>query len=320
MPFVKLDCGILNSTLWFEREAREVFITALLMAEPFETQDPIPQIAIGSLEFTGWSVPPGWYGFVPAASVGIIHRAKVEEAAGFEALKRLGDPEDGSRSKDFEGRRLVRVDGGFIVLNFMKYRDRDYTAAERSRRYRLRVASRRDDTASHRNITQAEVEVQEEATKQDRTVEAPEVRTVRSTVVSRAGNSDGHGSERKQGNGANEPNALPRDHSKHSICGGPTAKFCLTYNQVDSLASRYRGATPEETRTALETFYAHVLTQIPDGKVAGDMVWLLKHFDAWLIQIGRVAPEPVKVKPKRAMRTTAELIAERDAKRAQGIR
>ena len=319
MPFVKLDCGILNSTLWFEREAREVFITALLMAEPFETQDPIPQIAIGSLEFTGWSVPPGWYGFVPAASVGIIHRAKVEEAAGFEALKRLGDPEDGSRSKDFEGRRLVRVDGGFIVLNFMKYRDRDYTAAERSRRYRLRVASRRDDTASHRNITQAEVE-EEVDTEVPSTSGESTYRTGSNTVVSRAENLNGHGGERKIGNGANEPNALPRDHSKHSICGGPTAKFCLTYNQVDSLASRYRGATPEETRTALKTFYAHVLTQIPDGKVAGDMVWLLKHFDAWLIQIGRVAPEPVKTKPKRAMRTTAELIAERDAKRAQGIR
>jgi hypothetical protein len=165
MPFVKLDCGILNSTLWFERDAREIFITALLMAEPFETTEPLPQIEIHSLELTGWSVPPGWYGFVPAASVGILHRAKVDEASGLEALKRMGEPEESSRSKDYEGRRLVRVDGGFIILNFMKYRDRDYTTAERSRRYRERLASRRDKAASHRDITQAESRVQKADTK-----------------------------------------------------------------------------------------------------------------------------------------------------------
>lgn len=161
MPFVKLDCGILNSTLWFERTAREIFITALLMAEPYETTEPLAQIEIGSLGLTGWQVPPGWYGFVPAASVGILHRAGItDETTGLSAMSILGQPEASSRSKDFDGRRLVRVDGGFIVLNFMKYRDRDYTAAERSRRYRERIASRRSDTASHRNITQAEVEAE----------------------------------------------------------------------------------------------------------------------------------------------------------------
>lgn len=164
MPFVKLDCGILNSTLWFEREAREIFITALLMAEPLELTDPLQQIAVKSLNLTGWSVPPGWYGFVPAAGIGIIHRARVPDEAGFDALVKLGDPEQSSRSPEFDGRRLVRVDGGFIVLNYMKYRERDYTAAIRSARYRKnkqeREASRRNVTASHRNITQAEAEVE----------------------------------------------------------------------------------------------------------------------------------------------------------------
>jgi hypothetical protein len=32
----------------------------------------------------------------------------------------------------------VRVDGGFLVLNFMKFRDRDYGGAERQKRYRER--------------------------------------------------------------------------------------------------------------------------------------------------------------------------------------
>lgn len=165
MPFVKLDCGILNSTLWLEREMREVFITALLMAEPIELKEPIAQIAITSLELTGWSVPPGWYGFVAAAGVGILHRAKVPDDVGVTALERLGQPEQSSRSPEFDGRRLVRINGGFIVLNFMKYRDRDYTAALRSARYRQKQKiaqppSHRDDTASRRNITQAEAEAE----------------------------------------------------------------------------------------------------------------------------------------------------------------
>lgn len=168
MPFVKLDCGILNSTLWFERDCREVFLTALLMAEPVELQEAMPQIQVRSLDPTGWEVPPGWYGLAPAAGLGIIDRAKVEREAGLLALEQLGSPEQASRSQEFDGRRLVRVDGGYIVLNYMKYRERDYTSAERSKRYRMRLAeaaSRRSADKSRRDITQAEAEVEAEKIK-----------------------------------------------------------------------------------------------------------------------------------------------------------
>lgn len=139
MAFVKLDTAILDSTLWIERDCREVFITALLMADPHELTDPAPQLCIKSLEGTGWIVPPGWYGFVKAAGAGIVRRAGIDNLeAGLMALVRLGQPEQESRSQDFEGRRLVRVDGGFVVLNYMKYRDRDHSAKDRMRRLRLR--------------------------------------------------------------------------------------------------------------------------------------------------------------------------------------
>jgi hypothetical protein len=139
MPFVKLDCGILNSTLWFERTAREIFITSLLMAEPTEVLESLPQIASDSLEFTGWSVPPGWYGFVAAAGIGILHRAGIPDGPEARAaLASLGSPEVSSRSPEYDGRRLVRVSGGFIVLNYIKYREKDATGAERARRWRER--------------------------------------------------------------------------------------------------------------------------------------------------------------------------------------
>lgn len=138
MAFVKLDTGVLDSTLWTDRPCREIFITALLMAEPTEIDTSMPQFEVRALEPTGFVVQPGWYGFVRAAGIGIVNRALLDSETGMMALDRLGKPDNESRSKEFEGRRLVRVDGGFIVLNYFKYRDRDHTAAERQRRMRER--------------------------------------------------------------------------------------------------------------------------------------------------------------------------------------
>jgi hypothetical protein len=153
MPFVKLDCGILTSTLWMDRVAREVFITALLMAEPAEFDAPIPEISTRTLDYTGWEAPAGWYGFVPAASVAIIRHAGIDSDPGMEALERLSGPDENSRSHEFGGRRMIRINGGYLVLNYMKYRDRDYTGAERQRRYRKRQAERNAVTQSSNTVT-----------------------------------------------------------------------------------------------------------------------------------------------------------------------
>lgn len=136
VAFVKLDCGLLDSTLWLDRQARELFITALLMAEPYELRLPEAQIEVTELKETGFVIPAGWYGLVRAAGPGIIRRAGMEDDIGTAALHRLGQPDMGSRTPDFEGRRLVRINGGYVVLNFAKYREKDHTAAERSKRYR----------------------------------------------------------------------------------------------------------------------------------------------------------------------------------------
>lgn len=171
MPFVKLDCKMLDSTTWLDREAREVFITALLMARPHELETPAAQIKIHSLRPTGWKVPPGWYGFVAAAGIGIVARAGIEMAAGLRALERLGAPEPDSRSRDFDGRRLVRIDGGFIILNFMKHWDRDETGAERQRRYRQRQAALQQQKAEAARHTVTNVTSRNEVTNKIKEVE-----------------------------------------------------------------------------------------------------------------------------------------------------
>src|SRR5678815_4026053 len=163
MAFVKLDCGMLDSTIWFDRESREVFITALLMAEPRELPNTQPQFEVSSNEPTGWTVPAGWFGFVPASSEGIIRRCGIDKEIGIIALQKLGSPDPFSRTPEYDGRRLVRVDGGFVVLNFMRYRDRDYTGAERQKRWRERQKKstvtplRNNDVTS---VTQAEAEAE----------------------------------------------------------------------------------------------------------------------------------------------------------------
>jgi hypothetical protein len=160
MSFVKLDAEILESTLWLDREAREIFITALLLSIPQEFTEPLRQINVRSLEETGFTAPPGWYGFAPVSGPGLIHRAIVELTPGMAALERLGAEEPGSRTPLFGGRRLIRIEGGYAVLNFMAYHDKDHTAAERMQRYRKRQALRNagsNVTPERRNDTQSEV-------------------------------------------------------------------------------------------------------------------------------------------------------------------
>jgi len=170
VAFVKLDTRILESTLWIERECREVFITALLMAIPDEFKEPQEQLEVRSLTPTGWKAPAGWYGFVDAAGIGIVRRALVDTELGLDALERLGSTDPESRTADFEGRRMIRINGGYLILNFMKYRDKDNTAAERAKRYRDRQKllssgvqgspSQCDDVTVTRDSSLAECRVQ----------------------------------------------------------------------------------------------------------------------------------------------------------------
>jgi hypothetical protein len=139
MPFVKLDCTLLDSTLWVDRPAREIFLTALLMGEPYELEEDTPEIQTRSLENTDFVVPAGKYGFVRAAGIGIGRRAMLDDKEEvLSALERLASTEADSRSSEFGGRRMVRINGGFIILNWEKYRRKDHTAAERQRRHRER--------------------------------------------------------------------------------------------------------------------------------------------------------------------------------------
>jgi len=97
--YVKLFSEILDSSVWQEsHETRLVWITMLAKAD----RDGVV-----------WASVPG---LAHAARVGI-------EECEF-ALMRLSEPDQYSRNKEWEGRRIREVDGGWLVLNHAKYRER----------------------------------------------------------------------------------------------------------------------------------------------------------------------------------------------------
>ena len=83
--------------MWLEKaEVRLVWITMLAMAD---RQGRV-------------------FGSVP----GLAHRARVEVDSCKEALARFMAPDEDSRTKEFDGRRIEEIDGGWRLLNHEKYR------------------------------------------------------------------------------------------------------------------------------------------------------------------------------------------------------
>jgi hypothetical protein len=60
---------------------------------------------------------------VCASVGGLAHAARVGKEDCEAALGYLLSPDDDSRSREFDGQRIEVVDGGYIILNYKKYRD-----------------------------------------------------------------------------------------------------------------------------------------------------------------------------------------------------
>jgi hypothetical protein len=106
MPFVKLDCGILDSSLWEEdSDTCKTFVTILAMCGPD--------------------------GVCRATTPGIARRANLSKEIVAKAVAKLESPDKDSRSQEDEGRRIRRVDGGYYVVNYLKYRAFETPEAKR---------------------------------------------------------------------------------------------------------------------------------------------------------------------------------------------
>lgn len=113
--YVKLFSSLLDSSVWQESVATKiVWVTILMMADE--------------------------QGIVYAALPGLAARAGVSREDCAAALAIFEAPDPNSRTSDHEGRRVEKIEGGWLVLNHKLYREirtkHQRTEAERQRRHR----------------------------------------------------------------------------------------------------------------------------------------------------------------------------------------
>ncbi|MCP4544765.1 MAG: hypothetical protein GY832_47305 [Chloroflexi bacterium] len=124
---------MLDSTIWdTSKDVRILWVTILLMSDK--------------------------NGLVEASIPGLAHRSRLTLEETCDAIETLLTPDEYSRSKDHDGRRIVAVDGGWQIINHLKYRDKmskddqREKAAERQKRFRDRNVTR---NAPSRPVTQS---------------------------------------------------------------------------------------------------------------------------------------------------------------------
>ena len=142
--YTKLFGSIVDSTIWREsKETKIVWITMLAKAN----RD----------------------GIVEASLPGLADAARVTIEECESSLKGLSSPDKYSRTKDFEGRRIEEVDGGWRVLNHAKYRAK-MNSDERREYFRLKKQEyRKSPNSVHKSpilstrSTQSKAKAQSEA-------------------------------------------------------------------------------------------------------------------------------------------------------------
>jgi len=164
MDYIKLPKSFINSSLWFDKPARSLFITCLLMAEKYVIKEPKQSIDTQTHSTTAneaFVIPPGFYGLVRTPGIAIIYKDDCWSSTlpeylilsgkeirhgdfneGMAALVRLSLPDKHSLSQKFEGREIARIEEGFVILNYADYAGKDQKGAERAKRYRERKKQR----------------------------------------------------------------------------------------------------------------------------------------------------------------------------------
>ena len=155
--FVKLFSQVLDSTIWDEPwEVKGVWITLLAMADS--------------------------RGRVMASVPGLARRATVTLEQCEKAMAVFMAPDKYSRTTDYEGRRLETIDGGWRLLNYIKYREMrdDDVRKEQNRtaQQKHRASARKDDgqhgsaqkaDCQQRSSSSAQAEAEAEAEKKKTT-------------------------------------------------------------------------------------------------------------------------------------------------------
>jgi len=162
--YTKLFGSILGSTIWREdSDTRIVWITMLALADAD--------------------------GIVEASVPGLAHFACVSTETAQSAIAKFLAPDPDSRSPEYEGRRIEKVEGGWLLLNYEKYMyklsvdDRKERDRLRQQRRRARLKAKcdshalsplsRDSHGASPNVTQGPPNPTQDETIQDKTENFP---------------------------------------------------------------------------------------------------------------------------------------------------
>lgn len=137
--YSKLDCGIVDSTIWCAPD--DVFRTWIAMLAKSDASGYV-RVAIPAM----------------AKLVGVTIE-RMEEISNI-----LSEPDPYSRTQEHEGRRVEIVEGGWQILNYTKYRNGlkqpDATNAERQRRFRKRNAEKVTRNGSAVTVTKSHAQAE----------------------------------------------------------------------------------------------------------------------------------------------------------------
>lgn len=142
--FAKLDSGIVDSTLWMkDHDVLRVWIALLAKCDA--------------------------YGIVRASAPAMAHLCFVTLERFEKIIAELCEADRHSRTSSDEGRRLSVIEGGWCIVNYLKYRDlmqrKAMSHAERQAKYRKKIKER--DAMVTRTVT-GDTEAEGEATEKEK--------------------------------------------------------------------------------------------------------------------------------------------------------
>jgi len=165
--YTKLFNSILASTIWDEdKDTKILWITMLAMSD--------------------------MQGKIEASIPGLAHLARIGVPETEAGLKKLLASDPYSRTKEHDGRRIAEIDGGWLILNRAKYREK-MTADER-REYRAewmrnkrkdereQSVNSREQTCTVLTQKEVEVEVEKEKSKSKAGAHAPTNPTLQQVI------------------------------------------------------------------------------------------------------------------------------------------
>jgi hypothetical protein len=228
--YTKLFSSIIASTIWREdNDTRIVWITMLAMADR--------------------------YGIVEASVPGLSDMARVDVDGTRRSILKLMSPDPDSRSDEYEGRRIEKVEGGWRILNHGRYREK--LSEDDRREYQRRWQAQR-------RAKEKDVEPSVDTCRQVVT-EVDDVDTSRSRSRVQKQSTDAEAGALAPARVNPHPLGARSEHASHAVCG----RVCLPAFLFREFI-QLRGGPEDEARADVDAWALAIIKALPEDERLGD--------------------------------------------------